>query len=84
MKPIIEKKHKLSDELYEGFVIVAFTLCIKNRTPVLDREVVFDKFTKILIDAAKHGCLQKGPRVNLEACRFAFLLMVLCCCVLAR
>lgn len=50
---IREKKHRLPKEFYQGEVSVAFTLCIKNRTPAFTDKHIIDVFTGILSSVAK-------------------------------
>ncbi|MBI4548223.1 MAG: transposase [Ignavibacteriae bacterium] len=56
-KPIVEKKHRLAEEIYEGHVIVSFTLCIKNRIPIFTQHHIVNEFVRILADVRKqYGC----------------------------
>lgn len=57
MNQIKEKKHRLPSELYIGFVNVAFTVCMMNRTRVFKNPVLITQFTETLItEAANHNC----------------------------
>lgn len=52
MKNIIEKSHRLNKENYIGFVCATFTLCIKDKKIVFNRNDIVDKFIEIL----KNSC----------------------------
>ena len=49
MKQIIEKKHRLAKELYKGYKIVTFTLCIMDRKHVFTNDKIFYTMEKFLI-----------------------------------
>ncbi|MBI4546591.1 MAG: transposase [Ignavibacteriae bacterium] len=54
---IREKKHRLSPETYHGYQIVAFTLCLKNRTSFFTTQERFEIFEKmLLLNAQKFYC----------------------------
>ena len=48
-----EQKHRLDRNLYKGFVICAFTLCIKDRGSLFVSKDIFSSFEKILLDSLK-------------------------------
>lgn len=52
-KIIREKHHRLPDEMYRGFRIVAFTACMKERNTFFTAEARFKNCEKILLDALK-------------------------------
>jgi putative transposase len=57
MSLIIEKKHRLPRRFYKGNVIVAFTLCIKNKSELFTERIIFDIFENILLtESKKQNC----------------------------
>lgn len=57
MSMIREKKHRLPREYYEGLNTVAFTLCVKNRIPLVTDFEIFAEFEKqLLIELGDHRC----------------------------
>jgi putative transposase len=54
---IRERQHRLPVVLYQGYVTVAFTCCIKNKTVVFTAREIFDMFSDILFkEASCHYC----------------------------
>lgn len=49
MPTIREKKHRLPKEYYKGLTTVAFTLCVKNRIPLVTDFEIFTEFEKQLV-----------------------------------
>jgi putative transposase len=49
---IREKKHRLPQIAYEGFVIVSFTICVKNRYPLFNERETTSVFADILLTEA--------------------------------
>ena len=55
MKPIHEKHHRLPAECYRGRVVVAFTLCLKDRITALTKPPIFNVLEKILMEELRRG-----------------------------
>jgi putative transposase len=55
---VIEKKHRLSRQIYTGRVAVAFTLCLQGRYHLFTSAAVVDTFVALLKEmVAKHPVL---------------------------
>ena len=52
-KTIREKKHRLEPEIYTGQIIVAFTLCVKDRREIFVNIKFFKEIESILKDQLK-------------------------------
>ena len=60
-KTIREKKHRLEPEIYTGQIIVAFTLCVKDR-----REIFVNiKFKKVIMGKENFKKLLKNSKKRL-------------------
>ena len=56
-KIIKEKKHRLDRELYKGYNVVSFTLCVDGRGPLFTDRSIADKFLEILrLENKKNKC----------------------------
>ena len=52
-----EKKHRLPKELYSGYAVVSFTLCIKDRAELFRESNIVKKFEEILLaEEADFNC----------------------------
>jgi putative transposase len=57
MKEIREKRHRLDEQCYVGRVVVAFTLCIKDRISIFTSESLCHHFRQLLFEEARQqGC----------------------------
>ncbi|MDP2035740.1 MAG: transposase [Ignavibacteria bacterium] len=50
---IIEKKHRLSPEIYIGGAFVSFTVCVKERVDLFNNQNIIKTFEKTLLDELK-------------------------------
>ena len=56
-KLVRERKHRLPKEAYCGFVVVAFTACIRNRTYLFKNDLLVREFEEILLqELVKFKC----------------------------
>lgn len=56
-KLVREKKHRLVGELYQGYVTAAFTICLRDRTPLFVDGAIVNEFKKALLtEATKLNC----------------------------
>ncbi len=54
---ILEKRHRLPPYSYRGYVVTAFTVCLRNRTEFFVTSSQCDVFAQLLLKAAnKHRC----------------------------
>ncbi|MEX1139579.1 MAG: transposase [Bacteroidota bacterium] len=51
-----ERPHRLDPECYQGYVVVAFTACLKNRVPFFNKRI-FEIFEDMLLKSlAQYSC----------------------------
>jgi putative transposase len=65
MKVVREKKHRLPKKLYNGYVIVSFTLCIKDRVEIFNDPDIVRKFEELL--------LMEAEKFNSEVLLYLFM-----------
>jgi REP element-mobilizing transposase RayT len=54
---IRERQHRLPSTLYQGYVSVAFTCCVKGHIAIFNDKEVFDIFSDTLLtEASRHYC----------------------------
>lgn len=56
-KTIRERKHRLDSKIYQGKIIVSFTLCVKNRKELFNEKGIYNIFESIFLnELKKYNC----------------------------